>query len=256
MCNHVDPSTRRSSSHRAASRQDAIQAKLIRAIALGLLCVFGTACKTVPAPESSSDRFETFSSVPNWSVASFGPGDVVSVTVQGHPELSTPLSGARLDESGSLILPTVGPVKLQGTSLSEARERVHAAYAKFMLDPDVLVDVMSRASSQYFLLGQISEPGPRVMERPTTALEAVSNGSYFLNGADRKRVFVVRPHGEEIEVHQFNAATPDPLGLVQIKPGDIVFVRRRGAQRFQEEFLPLLAPFQIFLPAAAISGAL
>ena len=255
MCHPVDLSTCRSASQCAASSNDAIQARLLRAVALGILCLFGAACKTVPAPESSSSRFETFDTAPDWSVASLGPGDVISVTVQGHPELSSPEAGAQLDESGTVILPAVGPIELMGMSLHTAREQVFAAFKEFMHEPDVIVNILSRASSQYFVLGQISDPGPRILERPTSALEAVSNGSFFLNGADRKRIFVVRPHGEEIEVHRFNAATPDPGGLVQIRPGDIVFVRRRGSQRFQEEFLPLLAPFQILLPAAAVSGA-
>ncbi len=256
MCIPVDFSTRPSPSPCAASPLDAPYARLLRAVALGMLCLFGAACKTVPAPESSSEQFDTFTTTPDWSVASLGPGDRISVTVQGHPELSTPEGGAHLDEKGSLVLPSVGSIDLLGVSLNLAREHMQAAYGKFMHSPDVIVDIVSRASNQYFVLGQISEPGPRVLDRPTTAFEAVSNGSFFMNGADRKHVFIVRPHGDEIEVHRFNAAIPDPSGLVQIRPGDIVFVRRRGAQRFQEEFLPLLAPFQIFVPAAALAGAL
>ncbi len=221
-----------------------------------MLCLFGASCKTAPAPVSTSDRFQTFSTVPDWGVASLGPGDVLSVTVQGHPELSTPDGGAQLDETGALTLPTVGPIDFLGYSLHLARKHCQTAYAKFMHEPDVIVDIVSRASNQYFVLGQIHEPGPKSLERPTTALEAVTAGGFFLNAADRFCVFVVRPHGDEIEVHQFNAETPDETGLVQIKPGDIVFVRRRGSQRFQEEFLPLLAPFQIALPAAAVVGAL
>ena len=255
MCIPVDPSTRPSPRQQAQGLRDANQARLLQAFVLGILCLFSASCRTVPAPESSTSRFETFTAQPDWSVASLGPGDVISVTVQGHPELSTPEDGAHLDETGSLVLPAVGSVQLLGASLSMARELMLATYGKFMHDPDVIVDVVSRASNQYFVLGQISQPGPRVLERPTTALEAVTSGSFFMNGADRKRVFIVRPHGEEIEVHRFNAATPDPSGLVQIRPGDIVFVRRRGTQRFQEEFLPLLAPFQILLPAAAVAGA-
>ena len=84
----------------------------------------------------------------------------------------------------------------------------------------------------------------------------MASGSFFLNAADRRRVFVVRPHGDELEVHEFNAETPDPGGLVQVRPGDILFVRRRGSQRFQEEFLPLLAPFNLAVPAAIAVGTL
>ena len=179
MSDHVELSARPCSPQCAVGSHYAILARLLRDFALGMLCLYGTACKTAPAPVSSSDRYDTFDTAPDWSVASLGPGDVVSVTVQGHPEISTPEDGSSLDETGTLQLPSIGSVKLKGFTLSEARKECQDAYGKFMHEPNVLLDVVSRASSQYFILGQIHEPGPRTLERPTTALEAVSGGGFF-----------------------------------------------------------------------------
>ncbi|QDV06050.1 Polysaccharide biosynthesis/export protein [Planctomycetes bacterium Poly30] len=257
MCQPVDPSTRSASSHRAAKKKvNALRAPLLRAVAALAVCLAGTACRTAPAPVSTTDRFDTFETAPDWSVASLGPGDVLRVTIHGHPELSTPDGGAHVDETGVLELPVVGPVSVADLDLRGANERIEESFRKYMHEPDVTVDIVRRESKQYFVLGQIREPGPRVLERPTTALEAVSHGSFFLNAADRRSLFLVRPHGDELEVHRFNAETPDPSGLVQVRPGDIVFVRRRGSQRFQEEFLPLLAPFNLAIPSLVASGAL
>ncbi len=256
MCNHVDPSTRNGSSPCAASPPNANRARLLRTAAAALLCLVGPACKTPPAPESTSDRFDTFETTPDWSVASLGVGDLIRVTVVGHPELSTPDAGSHLDRTGAVALPTVGSVDLAGLDLAEANERVHDAYAKFMHEPNLTVDLVSRDSKLYHVIGQIREPGRRVLDRPTTALEAVGAGGFFLNAADRSHIFILRAHGEELEVHEFNAETPGVDGLVQVQPGDIVFVRRRGAQIFQEEVLPLLAPFNLALPSIVAAGDL
>ena len=192
---------------------------------------------------------------PDWSVANLGPGDILLAVVKDHPELSTPEGGAALDERGALALPVLGDLVLGGLPLSEARVKLREAYTEFMKTPDVTLSMVQRESAKFFIVGQIREPGPRTLERPTTALEAVSQGGFFLNAADRKNCFLVRPHGSDLEVHRFNAETPEQGGLVQVRPGDIVFVRRRGSQRFQEEFLPLLAPFTIAAPIVA-AGAL
>lgn len=78
------------------------------------------------------------------------------------------------------------------------------------------------------------------MDRPLSALEALSEGEQILPGANREQVTLLRRHGEEVEVHLFNAETPDAEGLVQVVPGDLIFVSRTGTWRFTEDALPIL----------------
>lgn len=228
----------------------------LRAAMITLLCVGQMSCKTAPAPQSTEHAPVTISVTPDPSALGLGSGDVVRVDILGHPELSTPAEGLRLDTSGSIYLPVVGRVSLNGLSVDAANGALREAYGAFMKAPDVSFALIRRESKRFFVLGQIQTPGPHSIEHPLTALEAVSHGGFFLNAADRSNVFLVRPHGSELEVHCFNAETPDPDGLVQVLPGDIVFVRRKGSQRFQEEFLPLLQPWQIAVPSAVAAGVL
>ncbi|MEL6427871.1 MAG: polysaccharide biosynthesis/export family protein [Planctomycetota bacterium] len=213
------------------------------------------ACRTPPAPLATYEGPSSFSLEPAPELFYLGAQDVVRVTVAGHPELSTPPDGTPLDERGALHLPIAGAIVLGGSSLAEAQTIATEAFAEHMLDPAVAVALEERRSTRFFVLGQIQHPGPHSMGGPRTALEALGEGGVFLNAADRSRVFLVRPRAGELEVHEFSAETPGVDGLVQVLPGDIVFVRRRGTQRFQEEFLPLLAPWQIALPLAGAAGA-
>lgn len=223
---------------------------------LALLALGLGACRTPAAPVSTRDDLATMSMTPDPGLFGLGGGDVVTVTVRGHEDLSTPPGGMALDEAGNLQLPMVGSQNVLGETLAGATARIRAAYGEFMHEPDVTVALAERHSKRYFVLGQIKEPGPHPMVGPMTALEALGQGGFFLNAADRRNVFLLRPHGEDLEVHRFSAETPDPRGLVQVRPGDILFVRRCGTQRFQEEFLPLLQPWQIAVPAAAAAGVL
>lgn len=228
----------------------------LRAATIALLCAGQMACKTAPAPQSTEQAPVTMSVTPDMAALGLGSGDVVRVDILGHPELSAPAEGLRLDASGSLYLPVVGKVSLDGLSVGHANQVLREAYGAFMKAPDVSFALIRRESKRFFILGQIQTPGPHSIEQPLTALEAVSHGGFFLNAADRSHVFLVRPHGPELEVHCFNSETPGPDGLVQVLPGDIVFVRRKGSQRFQEEFLPLLQPWQIAIPSVVAAGVL
>lgn len=214
----------------------------------------GASCRTAPAPETTIEGPSTMTFVPDATLFGLGPGDVLRADVRGQERLSTPPEGTALDGAGALHLPVVGAISLAGRSIGEARDLIERAFESIMHEPDVTVSLLRAESNRYYVLGQIQEPGPRPMSGPVTALEGLSAGGFFLNAADRSCVFLVRPHGERIEVHEFDAETPDAAGLVQLHPGDILFVRRRGTQRFQEEFLPLLQPWQIAVPAAAAAG--
>ena len=103
------------------------------------------------------------------------------------------------------------------------------------------LSVISYVSRQYCLFGAIDEPGRKSFDRPTTALEAASQGGRILPGARRSQSVVIRRHDqEEIEVIPFNMDTPGADGMVQIRAGDMVFIPRTGANRFQEEATPFL----------------
>ena len=66
-------------------------------------------------------------------------------------------------------------------------------------------------------------------------------GGGVLSGANREEVVIVRRHGEEdIEVIAFNAQTPGPDGLVQVRSEDLVFVQKSGVGSFAESVLPYM----------------
>jgi hypothetical protein len=87
----------------------------------------------------------------------------------------------------------------------------------------------------------VGQPGPSVFDRPVTALEALAMVGGAAPGARRDRAMLIRRQGrEDLEIIEFNAETPDPGGLVQLMPDDILFVPRTGIDRFQEEVAPYL----------------
>ena len=199
------------------------------------------ACKARPLPQglvppegaSISRDFDRES-------LALGPNDVVRVHVFGHPELSTPETGARLDFEGNLSLPLIGFVSLEGLKPQEAAARLHGRFAEFVKEPDVTLSVVEFSSRRFYVFGEVANPGAYVLDRPINALAAITLAGGPDDGADRENVCLLRQVDEFVAVHLFNVATPDSEGLVAVQPGDFIFVRQSGSGRFREQVLPVL----------------
>jgi polysaccharide export outer membrane protein len=169
-----------------------------------------------------------------------GPGDRVSVVVFLHPESSTGPEGVLIDPEGRLDLPLVGTIQLAGLTPDEARSRLAEELARFLRDPEVSFNVIQLASRRVYVFGEMERPGPYPLDRPLTALQALTLAGGFRPGADRHKVALLRGSAEHLEVHFFDGATPGPEGMVLVQPDDFLFVRLSGAGTFRDQVLPIV----------------
>lgn len=205
-----------------------------------LACLALASCAATDLPESTTD-VDSRSTVPDRSLFTLGPNDLLYVSVFGQPAYSPPATGVRVAPDGTLSLPLLGSVAVEGKSPEELRSLVEAGLAGYLLEPSVSVAVMDYASRRYYLFGEIKNPGPIVMDRPVSALEALSMGGGFQPGANRSDVVIMRRHGDQdVEVIPFNGETPGPDGLVQVLPDDFLFVGKAGVGVFSESIQPYL----------------
>ena len=194
----------------------------------------------MPLPESTGD-FDTRNTSPDWSIFRLGPGDRVHLSVYGQPDFSSPDEGVRIAPDGSLSVPLLGAVPVEGKTAEEVRGTIEAALTTYLVDPSVTVWVAEYTSRRFHLLGEVEQPGPYPMDRPLTALEALSMGKGVKAGGNSGKVCILRPHGDDgIEVIPFDARIPGPDGLVQVHPDDVIFVSKSGVGRFSEQVLPYL----------------
>jgi protein involved in polysaccharide export with SLBB domain len=197
------------------------------------------ACAATDLPTATTD-ITTATTVADWSAFTIGPNDLVHISVFGQPEYSPPAVGVRVAPDGTLSLPVLGSVTVGGLSAAEVASSIEAGLKKYLLEPSVSVAVLEQSSRRFYVFGDVKNPGPFVMDRPITALEALAHGGGLVTGANGESVVIIRAHGEDIEVIPFNAATPGPDGLVQVLPDDFVFVSKAGVGVFSESILPYL----------------
>lgn len=196
-------------------------------------------CAAPPLPEDTAG-VDTTSLVADWSLMTLGPNDVLDVRVHRRPEVSSPEAGTRVSAEGTISLPLIGEIEVEGRTSTEVSELLEEAFGGYFRSPSVAVSVLEYQSKRFYLFGHLKRTGPVNMDRPLSALEALSEGEQILPGANREQVTLLRRHGDEVEVHRFNAETPGAEGLVQVVPEDLIFVSRAGTGRFTEEALPIL----------------
>lgn len=152
----------------------------LRLIVLLLVLVPLTACAVNSRPKT-------------YLVETKGPytldtGDVVRVTVYGDETLSELY---RIDDTGSIAFPLVGPVHARGGTTKDAAARIAAALSNgFMRNPNVAVEIAEYRP--FFIQGEVAGAGQFPYVYGMTVRAAVSTAGGYTDTADRGQALVYR----------------------------------------------------------------
>lgn len=167
-----------------------------------------------------------------------GPGDTLLVAVYDHPELSiSPFVpsgnlgqgnrpvGLVVDNDGTIQLPLLGALRVQGETCTELRNQLEQQLAVFVKEPKVTVEVLFAGSIRYYLLGQFTSPGLKFTDRPLALLEALSlGGSVDLARASLTTSYVARK-GKKLPVDFRRLLLEgDMRQNIRLRPDDVVVV--------------------------------
>jgi protein involved in polysaccharide export with SLBB domain len=153
-------------------------------------------------------------------------GDVVELNVFREPDLQTQATIAR---DGTVQLPLIREVKLAGLTIRDAREQLRGLYdKKFLVDPQVFLNVVKYAERKFTIMGQVARPGSYELQggERIDLLEAIGLAGGFTRIANRGRVIVQRRTGSEVTAIKANAkkmadGRETPL---EVQPGDVITV--------------------------------
>ncbi len=231
---------------------DKLLRPLCRRVCLGLLLVIASillaACAQTPSrPRGSassavvSQQTQTLSARQTQALLHpanityhLGPGDVLAIGVYLHPDLSIPPPGfttsrgppgAVVSNNGNLQLPLLGEVYVSGLTVSQLREKLTHAYARYIKHPSISVQVQQARSIRYYLLGEFAAPGVKFPDRPMHLLDALAlGGSINLKDADLHGAYVVQ-NGHKLPLNFERLLLRGDLSQnVRLQTGDTIVV--------------------------------
>lgn len=98
----------------------------------------------------------------------------------------------RVTPEGTVSLPGIGSVMVQGMTLDEARLEVNERYRSFVQGIEITPVLVSRAPRYVFVVGEVRSPGRFTLEGPTTATQAIALAGGWNVGANVRQVVVFR----------------------------------------------------------------
>ena len=158
-----------------------------------------------------------------------GEGDSIHITVFQNPDLTT---DTRVSERGTITFPLLGEVAVGGLTPAAAETRIaqQLEQGKFVLKPQVNVNVTKVRSRQVSVLGQVARPGRYPLDDASasvTDLLALAGG--ITQTGDENVVAVVSRDGKtkrvDVDLEKMYR-TGDMSPNVQLQNGDVIYVQR------------------------------
>lgn len=180
-----------------------------------------------------------------------GPEDVISVNVFGQDRYSR--SNIIIPPSGRISLALIpGGVFVNGKTVDEVAEIIKKQYDEYIIEPQVTVSLDKGFSYRYAVIGDVAQPGIRLMNRRMTVTEAITEAGGVLPTGNRSKIVVLRrqPTGllSPITVNVsaiYKGQAPDNTYLV---PGDQIIVPGNKLKTLQKimSLSPILSFARIF----------
>jgi protein involved in polysaccharide export with SLBB domain len=126
-----------------------------------------------------------------FSTYRLGPEDVISVVVFNQDRYSR--AGIIVPPSGRISLSLIpGGVFVNGKTVDEVAEVIKKRYDEYIIDPQVTVSLDKASSYRYSVIGDVGQPGIRLMSRRLTVTEALAEAGGVLDTGNKSKVVVLR----------------------------------------------------------------
>jgi len=208
-------------------------------LALGLSGCAGSQLGPSVMTSPPKEIFPTTSIVTPNEEYRIGPLDELSITVFQEEDLS--LEEVPVDASGNILFPLIGLVEASGKTSRELSALIaQKLSSRYLVDPQVLVNVAKSSSQVVTVEGQVTRPGRFEITGQMTLLTAIASAQGPTATARLNEVLVFRNIAGERYAARFdlkairNGRADDPL----MRGNDIVVV---GASSSKAVFRDILA---------------
>ncbi|HBC57290.1 MAG TPA: capsular biosynthesis protein [Gammaproteobacteria bacterium] len=149
----------------------------------------------------------------NLSDYKLGAGDLIEILVYGEEDLTLE---TRVSAEGVISYPFLGELRLSGLSVKSVETLIEAGLkGRYLINPRVTVSVLEYR--QFYVNGEVEEPGGFPFVPGLTVQKAVSLAGGFTDRASRRKIYIIHEGQDEMQPRQVELSSP-------VNPGDIITV--------------------------------
>jgi protein involved in polysaccharide export with SLBB domain len=187
---------------------------------LALWCVPSSAADII---STNASGFAT-NARPDYVLAA---NDILHVKVYQEDDLEAKV---RVSKDGAVALALIGTVRVGGKTREQAAKHIRDLLAeKYLVNPQVSLDIVEYSKRRFTVLGQVQRPGTYEMpgDESVNLLQAISMAGGYTRLGTGRGVTIQRGQGESKEVfkkHADSMAKDKDVKIFEIQPDDTITI--------------------------------
>jgi protein involved in polysaccharide export with SLBB domain len=153
----------------------------------------------------------------------------------------------RVDIDGSIQVPEAGSVFVAGLTRSQIESLLTRKLSPYWEEVDIKVSIQTGPSKQYFVIGEVLVPGPKIFRGDETIFEVLLKAQPEEHTANLGRVKLIRADPRDPLIITLNATDiyryGDSTFNVHVQENDIIYVPPTFMKQVSDFAAALLVPF-------------
>ena len=130
-----------------------------------------------------------------------GPEDSLRISVWENRDLTLDLV---VRPDGKISMPLIQDVVAEGQTAEELANTIHQKLLTFIKEPQVSVIILQVNAPKYFVMGNVTRPGPYPLRSETSVLQALSLAGGFTQFASPRSIKLIRNTRGKQQVQKVN----------------------------------------------------
>lgn len=175
------------------------------------------------------------------------PGDELNIVVTQQQDLgnsSTNQSPFVVRPDGNVSFPLVGEIHAEGMTVSQFTDVLQQGLARYIVDPDVSVNISKLGRVRVYVFGEVKKPGAVELEKGHTVIDAIGAAQGFTRDTAKKKIFLIHQDQPKslIPINLNNMLkTGDMSQNVTLREGDILYLTKNHRIDFARDIAPIFS---------------
>lgn len=178
------------------------------------------------------------------------PGDQLSIIVTQQEDISTSVTNSgtatpyQIRPDGRISVPLVGEIDANGMTVSQFTDTLRTGLSRYIVDPDVSVNIVKLGGVRVYVFGEINKPGVYELTKSHRVIDAIGAASGFNWDTAKKRIFLIHQDNPEKAISinlNHILQTGDMAENYELREGDILYLTKNSRISFARDIAPIFS---------------